>query len=135
MLKPALLYFALTFAAGFVLGAVRMLIVVPRLGEVVAVLIEAPVILLTSYLTARWVLERFAPGAEGRRRIAIGMLAFAMLLSAELLMSWLRGIGPREFGASLFKPAGAIGLAGQVLFALFPLLIGPRAQRSSADNA
>ncbi len=127
MLKPAVLYFALTFAVGFVLGAVRMLIVVPRVGEVAAVLIECPFILVASFLIARWVLRRFAPDAGAGRRLAIGLLAFAMLLSTELLMSWVRGIWPREFVASLFKTAGAIGLAGQVLFALVPLFIRPRA--------
>jgi len=127
MLKPATLYFALTFAAGFVFGAVRMLVVAPRVGEVAAVLIECPFILFTSFLIARWVLGRCAPRAGAGRRLLIGLIAFAMLMSTELLMSWLRGIGPRDFVASLFKTAGAIGLAGQVVFALIPLFIGPRA--------
>ncbi|MBX9737206.1 MAG: hypothetical protein K2X32_09800 [Phycisphaerales bacterium] len=130
MLKPALLYFALTFAVGFVLGSIRTLLLVPRVGEVAAVLIEAPFILLASFLIARWVLGRFAPDAGAARRLLIGLLAFTMLLSTELLMSWLRGIGPGEFVASLFKTAGAIGLAGQVLFAVIPLCIGRRARDS-----
>lgn len=131
MFKPALLYFVLTFAAGFVLGTLRVLIVVPRVGEVVAVLIESPFILLASFLIARWVLRRFAPSAGAGRRLWIGLLAFAMLLITEMVMSWLRGIGTWEFVASMFTTAGAIGLAGQVIFALFPLFIGPRAPTSS----
>ncbi len=127
MLKPALLYFALTFAVGFVLGSIRVPLLVPRVGEVAAVLIEAPFILLASFLIARWVIGRFAPDAGAARRLLIGVLAFAMLLSTEVLMSWLRGIAPREFVASLFKTAGAIGLACQVLFAIMPLCIGRRA--------
>jgi hypothetical protein len=127
MLKPALLYFALTFAVGFVLGSIREPFLVPRVGEVAAVLIEVPFILLASFFIALWVLGRFAPDAGAARRLLIGLLAFTMLLSTELLMSWLRGIGPGEFVASLFKTAGAIGLAGQVLFAIIPLFIGRRA--------
>ena len=129
MLKPAVLYFALTFAAGFVFGAFRMFVLMPRVGEVAAVLIECPFILLASFLVARWVLRRFAPDARAGRRLLIGLFAFAMLMSAELLMSWLRGISPGEFAASLLKTAGAIGLAGQMLFALIPLFIRERQER------
>lgn len=127
MLKPALLYFALTFAVGFALGAIRMLIVAPRVGEVGAVLIECPFMLLASFFLARWVLSRFAPGAAPRKRLLIGLIAFAMLMIAELSTSALRGIGPRAFATSLLTAAGAIGLAAQVLFAFIPLLVGPRA--------
>ncbi len=126
MLTAALLYFALTFAAGFVFGSFRLLLLAPRVGDVAAVLIESPFILLASFLIARWVLRRFAPTAGTGRRFLIGLLAFALLMSTELLMSWLRGIGPQEFGASLFTTAGAIGLAGQVLFVLIPTFIRPR---------
>jgi hypothetical protein len=134
MLKPAFFYFALTFAVGFALGSVRMLVLAPRFGEVGAVLIESPFMLVASFLIARLVLRRFAPTAGAGRRLLIGLLAFAMLLTTELLMSWLRGIGPGEFVASLFKTAGAIGLAGQVLFALFPLFIAPRAASPSQGH-
>jgi len=123
MLKPALLYFALTFGAGFVFGAFRMFVLVPRVGEVAAVLIECPFILLVSFLVARWVLRRFAPDARAGRRFLMGLIAFAMLMGAELLMSWLQGISPPQFAASLLRTAGAIGLAGQMLFALIPLFI------------
>lgn len=126
MLKPALLYFALTFAVGFLLGSFRMLILVPRVGEVAAVLIECPIILLASFFIARWVLRRFSPHATAVHRLLIGLLAFAMLMSTELLMSSLRGISPQEFASALLKAPGAIGLAGQTLFALMPLFIGTR---------
>ena len=129
MLKSALLYFAITFSAGFVFGSFRMLFLVPRVGEVAAVLIEGPFILFVSFLIARWVLRCFAPTAGAGRRLSIGLIALALLLGAELLMSLIRGMSPQEFVDSLFKTAGAIGLGGQVLFSLIPLLIGPRAQQ------
>jgi hypothetical protein len=129
MLKPALLYFAITFAAGFILGTIRTLIVAPRLGEVAAVLIECPFMLLASFLVARWVLEHCAHDANASRRLLIGLLAFAMLMCAELLMAWVFNRSPREYGASLLTTAGAIGLAAQSVFAIIPAFIRPRGLR------
>ncbi len=128
MFKPACLYFALTFAVGFALGVVRTLLVAPRIGEVGAVLIEVPFILFVSFFIARWVLARYAPTAGAPRRLAIGLLAFVMLLSTEMLMSWMMGAWPRDFITSLVTTAGAIGLASQVMFAFIPLFIRPRAE-------
>ena len=39
-IAAAVVYFALAFAAGFVLGTVRVMLVGPRIGEIAAVLIE-----------------------------------------------------------------------------------------------
>ncbi|MFZ4575055.1 MAG: hypothetical protein ACOYN0_11695 [Phycisphaerales bacterium] len=123
MLKPASLYFGLTFAAGFVLGAIRTLLVVAWVGELGAVLIECPLILLASFLVGRWVLGRFARNAGARRRLWIGVLAFVMLQCAELTMTLLLGGTARGFFAAFLKPAGIVGLAAQLLFAFIPLMI------------
>ena len=124
MLKPATLYFGLTFAAGFAFGTVRQLVVSPWLGEVAAVLIECPFMLLASYLVARWVVRWFALDAGVGRRLLIGVTAFVMLMVAEVAMSWARGVWPREFVASLLTTAGAIGLWAQVVFAAMPVFVG-----------
>ncbi len=126
MLRPAALYFALVFAAGFLLAIPRILVLTPRVGEVIAVLIECPIILLISFLLAHWVVRRFAPRAGPAQRLAIGLIAFALLITTEVLVSWVRGTAPTEFAATLLLPARAIGLAAQVLFAFFPLLVRPR---------
>jgi hypothetical protein len=122
-----MLYFALTFAAGFVLGTFRTLVLAPHVGDIAAVLIECPIILSVSFLVARWVLRHHAPGASAGRRLVIGLIAFAMLMVAELMMALIGGVGPQEYAASLFRTAGAIGLGAQTLFAFIPLCIGPRA--------
>jgi hypothetical protein len=41
ILKAAVAYFAIVFGAGFVLGPIRILLVVPLVGERVAELLEA----------------------------------------------------------------------------------------------
>ncbi len=123
MLKPAFTAFAIAFAAGFVLAPLRILVLSPRIGEVAAVLCELPIILTASYFIWRWVIRRFERHATPGRRLAIGFTALAMLLLAEFTLSLLLGNAPREFIAKLQTPAGALGLAGQVVFALIPLVL------------
>ena len=43
ILKAGVLYFALVFGAGFVLGAIRIMWVVPRFGTRIAELMETPI--------------------------------------------------------------------------------------------
>ena len=59
-LKAGALYFALVFGAGFALGTLRVLFVVPRLGGRNAELIEAPFMLVVTFLAARWTARRLA---------------------------------------------------------------------------
>jgi hypothetical protein len=77
-------------------------------------------------LVVSWLACGFAIGAfEVRGRavgLAMGAVAFALLIAAELAVSRLAfGRSPAQFLAGLATPAGALGLASQVAFGLFPL--------------
>ena len=72
VLAAGTLYFALVFGAGFVLGTLRVLLVVPRLGERAAELAEMPVMLVVSMVAARWVVKRLALPASARVRLGMG---------------------------------------------------------------
>jgi hypothetical protein len=64
MLKAGAVYFALVFGTGFVLGTIRTIWVVPRVGTRAAELMEMPMMLAVSILAARWtVLHRAVPHA------------------------------------------------------------------------
>jgi len=122
-LKAGLVYFTLVFAAGFALGTVRVLFLVPAVGETVAVLTELPVMLTISWIACRFSVRRFAVGPAAGERLAMGGLAFALLMIAEIGVAWL--LGRRSVSAYLAHYAtfsGAVGLAGQLAFAAFPLL-------------
>lgn len=115
-------YFAIVFAAGFVLGAIRTLVLAPRVGPFAAVIVELPLMLAISWIACGKVLSRFAVPARAGPRLGVGASAFSLLMLAEVVLS-LVGFGraPSDYLAELGTPHGLLGLAGQVLFALMPL--------------
>jgi hypothetical protein len=121
----AFLYFAVIFAAGFGLGAVRVLVTAPRLGELGGVLLELPVILSISWVVCGRSVRGFGLAGHPGAALAMGALAFAMLMIAELVLAVaLFGRTPAEHYAAYRQPAGLIGLAGQIAFGLTPALRG-----------
>lgn len=123
-LGAAVPYFAVVFAAGFVLGAVRVLALAPALGDFVAVLVELPAMLGVSFFAARWAVARFSVAAQVGRRLAMGGLAFGLLIVAEAVLAILVfGQTLHDFFGGLLLPSGAAGLAGQAVFGLMPLLL------------
>ena len=58
-LKIGLLYFMLVFGAGFVLGPIRIFFVAPKVGNRAAELLECPVMILITFVAARWIVVRF----------------------------------------------------------------------------
>ena len=122
-IKAGLLYFAIVFIAGFVLGAVRVLVVIPVLGEFKAVALEMPVILFASWLACRKLIVKFSVPPEVAPRIVMGALAFGILMLVEFGFSVLVfGRSGAEYVALLRTTPGLLGLAGQLGFALMPLL-------------
>jgi hypothetical protein len=132
--RAALLYWLAIFGLGFALGTVRVLVVAPQLGELAAVLVELPVMLGVSWLVARAILKRWRPG----RRIlalAMGALAFILLLASEFALGvWGFGQQPQAWLAALARPAGVLGLAGQLAFGAIPAIIAWRDGTDRGDR-
>jgi hypothetical protein len=119
-------YFGAVFLVGFALGTVRVLALVPRIGELRAVLLELPVILAASWALCGWAQRRFGVPPVARDRLAMGGVAFGLLMIAEAALSFGLGRSPGDYLSSFATAAGAAGLAGQIAFALFPLVRVPR---------
>ncbi len=121
--SAGLAYVAIAFAAGFALGVLRVTLLVPRLGETTAVLVELPLMLALSWFACRSIVRRFAVPATIAARATMGSLAFALLLLAEAALGTL-GLGRTisEHLASYQNLPERLGLAAQILFGLFPLL-------------
>lgn len=122
-IKAGAAYFAIIFALGFVLGTIRVLILLPHVGEMTAVLMEGPFILAASWFVCGTLIRRFVVAARMAPRLVMGAAALALLLLAELLLG-VYGFGRTlsEHFAHYGTAPGAIGLAGQFLFGVFPIL-------------
>jgi uncharacterized membrane protein len=122
-LRAALAYFALAFAAGFALGALRLSAIVPRIGETRAVLFELPVMLAISWVACRSIIRRYSVPVTWPSRLVMGGVAFTLLLIAELGVS-LFGLQHTiaEHLSTYRSPGAAIGLLGQITYAFFPLI-------------
>jgi hypothetical protein len=132
VLPAALAYFALVFATGFVLGTVRVLWLLPRLGERWAELAELPVMLAASALAARWVVDRFAL-VPAERRLATGLIAFVLLVGFELtVVLAMRGLTLVDYLASRDPVSGTAYVAALAIFAMLPLAFHPRTDGGAA---
>ena len=118
-----MLYYAAVFTFAFAMGIVRVLVVAPRLGSTVAVLLEMPVVVMASWLVARRLLRNRC--FELTQRGAMGATAFTLTMASEAALSVIMlGQGMTDWAAALATPLGLAGLAGQVAFAAMPLFLG-----------
>ena len=124
ILKSGALYFALVFGTGFVLGTIRILLVVPRIGTRTAELIETPVMILVSFIAARWTIRPLVAQPTTTERIAIGFVALALLVIAEFTFAiWFQDLTISEYLASRDPVAGTAYVIALGLFAVMPLLV------------
>ena len=85
-LTAAAIYFAAVFGAGFLLGIIRSVWIVPEIGTRWGELLEMPVMFLVILLSARRVSRHLvAPGSA----LFVGVLALAFLVMAEFTFAFL----------------------------------------------
>ena len=124
ILKAALVYFLIVFGIGFLLGPIRILLVVPRLGERMAELLEAPLMLLVIIFAANWIVRRFQLPMRPIYRLGAGAIAFVLGLLFEFgLVLKLRDLKLSEYFASRDPVAAGVYYVTLVLFALMPLVV------------
>lgn len=116
-------YFLTVFACAFVLGTIRVLWILPATGPLIAVLLELPLVLLLSWWVSGVLIRRCAVSAAALPRLVMGGLAFTLLMVAELALTiFVFGGTPARFLAGLATTEGFVGLAGQIVFGLMPLI-------------
>ena len=124
-------YFALTFAAGFACGCVRVPFLLPRVGERTAELLEAPFMFMAIRAAARASLvtsvELGANQAQcGRLRLcslqqclAVGALALGLLLVTEVIMARLLTLQRGQTFGDWYTQHDSVGLAAYAALLAF----------------
>lgn len=126
-LKLSFTYAVIVFVIGFVLGAARVSIIVPRIGVRWAEILEAPLRVFASFLTARFISRCWGP--LGRRQSAIiGGVALVLMLAAEVIFTLVRGLSLSEYVASQVPVSGAVYLFSLCVFAAMLFLVSLRRQ-------
>ncbi|WP_118856525.1 hypothetical protein [Sphingomonas mesophila] len=122
-LRAGAAYFVAAFALGSVLGTVRVVLLEQAFGPWTAVAIELPVMLAASWWLCGWAIRRWRVPWGASPRAAMGALAFALLIAAEIALGI--GLFGRSLGEQIGEMTAGTGLAGlisQLAFALFPLV-------------
>lgn len=123
ILRAGLLYFVIVFGTGFVLGVIRTIWVVPRVGTRCAELMETPIMIVVTILAARWVVLHLAIPSTASARLVMGGVGLGFLLGAELSLVRLRGLSLREYFATRDPVSGTVYYVAIGLFAVMPLLL------------
>jgi hypothetical protein len=117
-LRLAFLYFGAVFGIGFLLGAIRVPLLVPRLGERWAELLEMPLMLIAIHWAAGLVLRRLRGPPRAAALLRIGALGLVLLvLAGRPLAAYL---------ASRDPVSGTVYLAMLLVFAAMPWLRAAR---------
>jgi hypothetical protein len=89
-----------------------------------ALLFESVIMLMAMIVSSRWVIRRFDVGSTFGSTIAIGLVALAILVPAEMAgVLWVRGLSLQEYLASFATASGLISLVMFLLFAAMPTLV------------
>lgn len=124
-LIAATAYFLALFSLGFVLGTVRVLVVVPEIGRLAATLLEVPVMLIAAWLICRAVVRHWhIPPATGLRLAMVVWFLALLALFETVLGVLLFGKSLSEQWSGPMTVAGVIGMSAQTIAALLLLFVG-----------
>lgn len=131
IVKFGLLYSTLVFVAGFILGRIRLLFVVPKIGERYAELIEMPIMLIGIFDSARFIVRKLQSEVKLNSYLYIGILALLVLLIFEFtLVLGLQGMSIEEYFVSRDPISGTAYVLSLLIYMLMPLLIERKNRRA-----
>jgi hypothetical protein len=126
-LRPAIIYFLSVFASGFLLGAIRVTLIVPRVGNRTAELLEMPLMLAASLRAARWIAWRFREARTSEGGLAIGSVALGLMLMAELAVGMgLRGAALADVFWNKDPVSGTAYYLSLLIFGFMPWIVSSR---------
>jgi hypothetical protein len=148
IVKAGAIYFALVFGAGFVLGTIRVLWLVPIVGTRTAELLEAPIMFAVIILSARWVVRKgsgtiCAQRPSGRSDkwfltpwLGVGGLALILALLFDFtVILRIRGLSFAQYVETFDPVAGTAYFVMLGVFAVMPLLVARRERSEMVESA
>ncbi len=131
LLAAGMVYFILVFASGFLIGVARELVLKPLVGVTIAVLVEAPLMIVVIYNTARWLMPRMGIQRKTLPLFSVGLIGLLLTLFADFTIGRkMRGLGFSDQLNYLSTPAGWIYQWLLAVFLWMPALVG----RSGRQN-
>ena len=122
-IKAGFIYFLGIFVLGFLLGTIRTLVLIPRIGNLAGVILEIPVMLTASWFFCSWIMARFRLTRETKYLFLFGGSAFLWLMIAEFCVSVYIFSQPwSEYLANFRTMPGSIGFLAQIIFSCIPLI-------------
>lgn len=124
ILLSSLAYFVLVFLSGFMLGVVRVLLLVPQLGERYAELIEMPLMLIVIYFSARLIVYRFPVILHLSGYFLTGLIALVFLLLIEFtFVLGLREMSLSDYLASRDPVSGTAYALSLAWYVVMPFIL------------
>jgi len=121
--KAGAVYFLLLYVIGFLLGAMRELLLAPRLGVLVASALEVFPMFAAIFHFAPLIARRFGIPPKSGGRIIMGLAGLTLLIGSEIAMTRaMRGLSPEEWLAHFASFEGAIYALLLACFAAMPWL-------------
>ena len=117
-------YAAMVFAFAFVTGAIRTIIVSQNLGvtPLIGAAVELPIILFFAWRVCDSIMRWMRVSPDLGVRLLTCATALIVILGAEYgLSAFVLGRSLPDFLATYSQPEALLGLAGQMIFAVFPL--------------
>ena len=135
-LKAGGLYVALVFGAGFVLGTIRVVFLVPVVGSRMAELMEMPVMFGVIVFAARWVVRALEVSSTVSCRLGMGGIALVLILALECSMVLgVRGLSFHQYVEAFDPIAGTAYVVMLGIFAVMPFLVSGRKPTAESAHA
>lgn len=126
-LLAASVYFLALFSLGFALGTIRVVVIAPRFGALAGTIAEVPIMLVAAFWACRWMIRRWRVPSASVTRWAMTIWFLVLLFVFETVLgAALFGRTVVEQWAALATSTGQLGLAAQIVAALFPTMVGRR---------
>ena len=118
-------YFLMVYIGWFTLDTIREVMITSAAGSTAALFVEMAFVVIISFFSAQFVLDRSPEARTPSDRLFVGCTAFILLLIAEETMQRiLRGVSVFTLWVD-FSPLAALANIGSLgLFILMPWIIG-----------